>query len=112
MTRRASVLVSAALGLCILAGLTPAGAHEVNTGRKCGSIAFAPNTDFSANNIRASGTTCKVGRAVARRAKTAGKRYVALGYDCRGKGHEPRYGLAHTDFRCTKGHRLVTFNVT
>lgn len=83
----------------------PAGGPE----RGCGDIAFEPQTDNGAFDIRAAGVGCEVAREVARAAEDASGDYSASGFDCSGTVREN--GLRTTEYTCTRddGAR-VTFS--
>ena len=82
---------------------TPAGAAT-----DCGFVAFIPNSDSGAFNIRATGVTCRTARSVARASKGSPKRYRHRHFRCRGR--DINTSLPSTRFRCTRGDALVTFN--
>lgn len=71
--------------------------------RDCGQVAFEPNTDAGAFDIRASGVGCPVAREVAGGAEgQAGERYSAPeGFDCRPT--ETVGELPSVVYECTRG---------
>ena len=100
----ARVLLIAALVLAVSAPL--AQAHYKNNGKRCGSVATTPNTDDGASSIRATYTSCRTARRVAR-AWERGNR-SPLNFTCRSRRHDGA-SLAHRDVRCTRGEGYVSF---
>ena len=100
----ARVLLVAALAF---AAVVPASeAHYRNNGKSCGSVATTPYTDDGASAIRATFTSCRTARRVAR-AWERGDR-SPLSFRCRSRRHDG-IALAHRDVRCTRGEGYVTF---
>ena len=100
----------ALLAICVfslLAVASPASAHYRSVGKSCGSIQFTPQSDDGASSIYASRVTCHTARRIVRAVRRGNE--SPLGFDCRGRGHDPRNGLAHNDVICTRGSRRVTW---
>jgi hypothetical protein len=80
--------------------------------RGCGSIAFTPNSDDGAGDIRARHVSCRVARKVARKSKPFGPShpdpYTARGFRCRGR-HLPSAGLETALYTCQRGRATVAF---
>ena len=98
-----------------LAVLALAGDGAAAETRRCGSIGFTPNSDDGAFAIRATGTTCRTARAVARASREHGvedppDRYTARGFTCRGRYVERE--LTVVLYRCTRGRATVRFDRT
>lgn len=85
----------------------PAGAHFAPTGTDCGFVSFQANTDHGAFDITATGVSCSTARRVVR---SAAQRGNTRGYYCRYRPHEAT--LAHRDWRCRRGSRVITFVVS
>ena len=80
--------------------------------KRCGGIAFTPNTEDGVYAIRARATNCRTARRVARRARklsiTRGPyRYRARGFRCRGR--LAGEGLPRVKWRCRRGAARVRF---
>lgn len=83
--------------------------------RSCGSIAFTPNSDEGAGDIRARGVRCRVARRVARASRSHGPsgeagtifRYRARRFRCRGR--ELDTPLPSVRYRCVRGRSVVRF---
>jgi hypothetical protein len=104
MTRLAILITALAL---VLAAAVPASAHYRGVGKRCGSIQFTPQSDDGASAIRAKNVSCRRARRIVRAIRRGNN--SPFGYNCRGRGHDPANGLAHTDVICTKGDRRVTW---
>lgn len=76
--------------------------------RRCGDVAYTPNTDHGAFNIRAYGTSCETARAVARDAEGEPRSFSTRGYQCVGVVKDN--GLKRTEFECRRGDRRITFS--
>jgi hypothetical protein len=101
-----AVLRPLLLALTALAVAVPAaGAHYAP--RDCGSIRFQPQTDSGASAIHVTHVKCRTARAIVR-AYHRGNR-SPRGFRCVSRSHVPAGGLAHTDVKCTRGERRVTF---
>lgn len=97
--------------MSLFAAAAPAGAHYKNPGSKyCGYITFQKNTDSGASGIESKGASCKTARRMAR-AVQKGKRRP-FGYTCKSRGHDSRKFIAHRDWRCKKGGKVVTWIAT
>lgn len=108
----------AAVILTALAIATPMAVPSTTYAKSCGRVSFEAQTDWGANNIKASGVACKKARSVARGSKSIsadgdGKyRYNKRGFKCVGTRKEPDYGLPYTSYRCKRGTAKVTFKYT
>jgi hypothetical protein len=110
-TYRGPVLRTLLLGLAVAVLAVPAaGAHYAPHGRDCGSIVFQPQTDSGATAIRATRVKCRNARRIVR-AWHRGN-HNPLRFHCRSRDHDPANGLAHTDVKCTRSNRRVTFAVS
>ena len=100
----------ALLIVCLLAA-SPATAHFANSGSSCGSVQLQPRTDFAAFDIKAKRVSCRGARSLAR---SVAKRGTSRGYYCRFRSNsgDSSNGIAHTDYRCKRGRRVVTFAVS
>lgn len=109
--RHVLLVLTAVIAVFVLG--TP-GAASAAEWHKCGSVAFEPNTDWGASNIRALRTTCRTARSVARGTKDlgGGGRYRINGFWCRGVASEPEYGLPFTSWSCHSGKKLVRFRTS
>lgn len=76
--------------------------------RDCGDVAYTPNTDHGAFDIRARGTSCSVARAIARDAEDKPRRFSTRGYTC--VGERRTGGLPRTVFVCRNGDKRVSFS--
>ena len=94
--------------LVILAAAFALPAAPAGAATDCGFVAYIPNTDSGAFDIRAKGVSCATARSVARAAKRAGRRYEHRHFRCRGRAVDT--ALPSTRFRCTRGDAVVTFN--
>ncbi len=90
------------ISVVVLAGLlglpSAAMAHEPKT-RSCGQVAFTPNSDDLAANIRATGLTCGLARDFVRDSQgRPGERF--LGFRCRSTEVPNPEGLPYARYRC------------
>lgn len=92
------------LFVLVVLALAPAAAQA---SRYCGSVTFEPNTDYTDNNIRATGVSCPKAIDIAVRVTIEGSRVRPFGFKC--TGHVSNQGLTHSNVRCTHGSRVVTF---
>ena len=77
--------------------------------RDCGNLAFEPQTDSGAAGIRARFVGCGAARDIARAsADEPGRRFRAVGFDCRGRVVE-REQLAAVLFTCRREGAIVAF---
>ena len=84
--------------------LTPASADGAV--RKCGYIAFTPNSDDIASRIRAEGVTCRTARRFIRAVDgNAPRRF--RGYRCTRR--ELDTALTQYRYRCTDGGKLISW---
>jgi hypothetical protein len=100
------------LALAVLALAAPAAsAHYKARGKHCGSIQFQAQTDSGASAIYAKDVKCRTARRIVRAYHRGNE--SPLGFTCRSRDHDPAYGLAHTDVKCTRaGYRRVTFAIS
>ena len=97
------------LALALLfAVAAPASAHYAPKGQKCKRVVFTPQSDDVADSIRARGVTCRRARRIVRMIRY-NRDKTPFDFRCRGRGHDPTNGLAHSDILCTKGERRVTW---
>ena len=102
-------LLAAALGACGGDDEEPAPAPAAN----CGLVAFTPNSDDGAFEIRARGVGCATARKVARASRDVAirsrplPRFAAEGFECAGTPTDD--ALPGTAYRCTRGDAVVTF---
>jgi hypothetical protein len=80
--------------------------------RKCGSIAFTPNSDDGVANIRARRVPCRTARHVARASEPTSvidgpSTYRAPGFTCRGRPQDD--GLPTVRWTCTRKKARVKF---
>lgn len=95
------------VALAVTAVAVPAaGAHYMRHGKACGSVVTTPNSDDGASAIRASRTSCRTARRVARRYER-GNRHP-LSFHCQSRAHDGAQ-LSHRDVRCTRGEGTVSF---
>jgi hypothetical protein len=95
------------------------GAFEVTaaTSRPCADVAFAPNSDNLAGSIVATGLTCAEAEGLVRKvgvqvgAVGGPSRVEVDGFTCIRTAENDR-GLPSSDFECTNGTKVVTFNRT
>ena len=105
----ATAALAAALGLSALIPATaPAAAVK-----RCGSIAFTPQSDDGVFGIRARGVGCRTARRVARASRPYGVsdepyRYSARGFACRGTLRDT--ALPTVRWRCTREESVVRFD--
>jgi hypothetical protein len=81
--------------------------------RKCGRLAFEPNTDSGASGIRAAGGNCGTARDVARAAEPAREdlSYEKDGFECQG-AHSDQIPINQIEWRCVGPDREVVRFVT
>src|ERR687898_394520 len=97
----APMLRTMLVALAIFAAAVPAAsAHYKRHGKACGSVVTTPNTDDGASAIRATYTSCRTARRVARRWERGIRN--PLSSTCRSRSHDGAV-LAHRDVRCTRG---------
>lgn len=85
--------------------------------KRCGLVAFAPDSDFGAFDITGWDTTCATARDVARPSRDvairpgspAKYRYTANGWICNGYSLDD-VGLPSITFTCNRGTAVVGFN--
>ena len=95
------------IALAVFAVAVPAAsAHYRKHGKACGSVVTTPNTDDGASAIRATFTSCRTARRVARRYERGNRN--PLSFTCRSRSHDGAQ-LAHRDVRCTRGEGYVSF---
>jgi hypothetical protein len=93
------------ISLLALVVAPAASAHYPAKGKDCGSIQFEPQTDHGSSDIRAKRTSCRTARRIVRKWDKGNK--SPLGFTCRARSHDEQ--LAHSDVKCTRGNRRVTF---
>ena len=99
-----TLLISAVL----LGGATAtASAEGAFASANCGRIAFEPQTDNGAANIRASGTSCRRARRIVRAVYNGSRQ--PFGYRCRSRAHDEG-GLFFRHWVCTKNQARVTWD--
>ena len=95
------------VALAIFAVAVPAAsAHYKRHGKACGSVVTTPNTDDGASAIRATYTSCRTARRVARRWERGIRN--PLSFTCKSRSHDGA-ALSHRDVRCTRGEGYVSF---
>lgn len=97
-----SKLVSAGALAALLAMPTAAPAHDAPApkSRSCGQVAFTPNSDDTASNIRATGLTCGLARDFIRDSSgRPGPRF--RGFTCTSTDVNNPEGLPYSRYRCT-----------
>lgn len=111
MFRPKTFLPVAAAVVSLLAAAAPAGAHYENPGSKyCGFIVFTPSTDSGASGIEAERVSCKRAKRMARAVERGNRR--PFGFTCRVRSHDAENFIAHSDVRCKRGRRVVTWIAT
>jgi hypothetical protein len=105
----ATAVLAAGLGL---SALIPATAPAAPV-KRCGSIAFTPQSDDGVFGIRAIGVGCRTARRVARASRPYGVgdepyRYSARGFACRGTLRDT--ALPTVRWRCTREDSVVRFD--
>ena len=94
------------IAIAVVAVAVPAAsAHYRKHGKACGSVVTTPNTDDGASAIRASRTSCRTARRVARRYERGN--HSPLSFTCRSRSHDE--ALSHRDVKCTRGEGYVSF---
>jgi hypothetical protein len=86
------------------------------SGRKCGGFLLGPDAIDLIEDVRAHGVSCSLARAVAKGSRLPGApadartRYRSHGFSCHGGVViPPSRGKEHLYYRCTRGHKFVTF---
>ena len=105
--RSPTVAVLATLALAL-----PACGDDEQPVADCGLVAFTPQSDDGAFEIRARGVDCTVARSVARGSRdvrASAPRYRARGFACTGGATGGDDALPGTAYRCTRGDATVTF---
>jgi hypothetical protein len=102
----AAALTVAGAAVLALPVLTACGPPPAN----CGSVGFAPNTDWGAFDIQATNASCSTAGGVAAGSKQAGTRsYAGFGWICIA-GRTSTEGLPTTPYRCAGPYGgVVTF---
>jgi hypothetical protein len=105
MFRTAKLIPFAAL---LMAAAAPASAHYTNPGSKyCGYIVFTPQSDDGASGIEAKRVACKTARRIVKAVERGNAR--PFGFACRSRAHDDPKFIAHSDIRCKRGTRVVTW---
>ena len=73
----------------------------------CGDVAYQPNTDADAFQIRAGGVSCATARRLARDAEGRPLPFRLRGFRCRGRHVDG--ALPYGRVICTRGGAAVTF---
>jgi hypothetical protein len=110
--RKLKLSAAVAVALTALTFTLTAQAHFRGSGSRCESVQIQPNTDYTAFDIRSKGAGCSTAR---RLAKSVAKSMSSLGYYCRWRvrnSGDASNGIAHTDYRCVRGSRVVVFVVS
>ena len=108
MFRSAKLIPFAAAVAIPLAVAAPAGAHYTNPGAKyCGFIVFTPNSDDGASGIEAKRVSCRTARRIVKAVDRGNAR--PFGFSCKARQHDDPLFIAHSDFRCKRGNRVVTW---
>jgi hypothetical protein len=95
------------IALAVMAVAVPAAsAHYRKHGKACGSVVTTPNSDDGASAIRASRTSCRTARRVARRWERGNR--SPLSFTCKSRAHDGA-ALSHRDVRCWRGEGYVSF---
>jgi hypothetical protein len=98
----------AAAAALLLTAAAPAGAHYTNPGSKyCGFIVFTPNTDDGASGIEGKRVACKTARRMVKAVDRGNTK--PFGFTCRSRVHDDPMFIAHSDWRCKRGNRVVTW---
>jgi hypothetical protein len=93
----------------VVAGAVPAvtaDAHYKPVGKDCGKVVFTPDSDDASSDIRAKGTSCRTARRIVKSYRRGNK--SPLGFRCRARNHDNN-NLAHSDVKCTRDGKRVTF---
>jgi hypothetical protein len=94
-------VIAAAIGLPA-AACTPAPV-------RCQSVAFAPQTDWVAADIVATGVSCTTARSVVYASKYVSRNYYSSqGFFCLGHVVYPQ-GMAYTAWACATGAKKITW---
>jgi hypothetical protein len=122
--RHAAVIAAVIAGVSALASLAllaSVAAGRPSHGRRqprrasCTEIAFAPNSDDIAFDIRTVGATCSTGRSVAQASAPSGLRpgpdraFRAAGFHCQGTFVQP-VGKWYERYVCRSGRTRVVFD--
>ena len=108
--RRRSLIPVVAAVVALSAAAAPAGAHYQNPGaKKCAAVAFQQDTDSGASAIKAKRTSCRKARRLARRVHFG---RGTSGWSCKSRTHDEAGVLAHMDWKCKRGRRVVTWAAT
>jgi hypothetical protein len=111
-------ILRASIAAAVVAALAPATAPATSmpaASPRCGTVAFAPQTDDGAFEIVAHSTNCAVARSVARasrpsRFRHGNPRYATNGFSCTGRGEQlGGTGKLVVSFRCARGRSYVSF---
>ena len=97
---RVAPIVVALAALAVLLVALPAPAHYSGKGEPCKRVAFTPQSDDVASDIRKREISCKRARRIVTIFRREGDR-SPLGFSCRFRGHDPKFGQGHTDAMCT-----------
>lgn len=105
----ASIAVAASLALSTTAAV--AQGHFSSLDKKCQSISLQPNSDAAAFDITVRNVGCRTARKVVR---SVVRHSSSRGYYCRFRFNDgdADTDLPHTDFRCVRGSRIITFVVS
>src|SRR4051794_9458847 len=108
MLRTAKLIPFVAVAALMMAAATPASAHYTNPGSKyCGFILFTPNSDDGASGIEAKRVSCKTARRMVKAVDRGNAR--PFGFTCKSRAHDDARFIAHSDWRCKRGKRVVTW---
>jgi hypothetical protein len=108
MFRSAKLIPFAAAAAILLSAAAPAGAHYTNSGSSyCGFIVFTPNSDDAASGIEAKGVSCRTARRMVKAVDRGNAR--PFGFRCKARAHDDPMFIAHSDVRCKRGRRVVTW---
>ena len=111
MTQHILRVLTPTLAIFVLAS----GSAHATADARCGTVAFAPESDDGAFQIVARNTSCGVARVVAdasrpNRFRTGSHRYAARGFACAGRAEELGGAGKHVvSFQCTRGVSAVSF---
>jgi hypothetical protein len=103
---RRVALIASLVACCAGATALDAGAHYRAVGKDCGKIVFTPQSDDASTDIRAKGTSCRKARRIVKAWRRGNK--SPLGFRCRARNHD-KNTLAHSDVKCTRDGKRVTF---
>jgi hypothetical protein len=119
--RRAVVIGAVVAGIAVSASLASVAAGRSSHVRRqprsasCAQIAFAPNSDDIAFDIKTFGITCATGHSVAQASAPSGLRpgpdraYAAAGFHCQGRFVQP-VGKWYEHYVCRSGATRVVFD--